>query len=151
LPGVLEIVIEAGKNAGVRAVRIPRETLTIGVGGWWRRVLRLGLNTLARRAARVARAAGLLAPDHFVGFFGAGRTDANILLSRIAALGDGVTELSFHPAVGRDLPRPDFASWNYLWELELHALLDPRVQRALDSRGIVRIHFGDLTSARPAL
>lgn len=150
LPGVLQIVIEAGKNAGVGAVRIPRETLTIGVGGWWRRILRCGLNILARRATRIVRAAGFVAPDHFIGFFGAGRIDANILLSRIAALGDGVTELSFHPAAGRDLPRPDFASWNYRWDVELQALLDRRVQRALDSRGIVRMHFGDLTSARRA-
>lgn len=150
LPGVLQIVIEAGKNAGLRAVRIPRETMTIGVGGWWRRVLRCGLNILARRAARVVRAAGFVAPDHFIGFFGAGRIDANVLLSRIAALGEDVTELSFHPASGGGLPRPDFASWDYRWDMELEALLDPRVQRALDSRGIVRMHFGDLTSARSA-
>jgi hopanoid biosynthesis associated protein HpnK len=146
LPGLLETVLEEMGRAGLRRLRIPLETARVPGGDRRRRALRLGLNLLARRAARVARREGFVFPDRFVGFLGAGHVDADGLLARFEGLGDGVTEIALHPAVGDGLPRVDFASWGYRWSEELAALLDPRVREALDRRGAFRVHYGGIPS-----
>lgn len=144
LPGILELVIDEMKRAGLTRLRIPWERIPLSGAKRPRGAFGLGLNLLSRRAARVARQAGLAFPDRFLGFLDAGHFTAQKLLSRIASLEPGVTELSFHVAVGAAPPRPEFAAWGYEWSAELAALLDPEVRDALNRRGVRLRHFGGL-------
>ena len=149
LPGVFEIVLDEMTRVGVHTLRIPLETTTIGSGAWpkpeWpRRIMRAVLNCCSRRAARIARQAGVVFPQRFIGFFGAGHMTPATLLDRLDTLTPGVTEIALHPAVGSSPPRPDFAGWGYRWDGELAALIDAQVQARFKQRGIQRIHFGQL-------
>lgn len=144
LPGVLEVVLEEMQRAGLWRLRIPFEDKTLEPGQWKRRMWRSGVNLMARRAAKLAREAGLVTTDHYLGFLGSGHIDIESLLMRIDSLQEGVTELVFHPAAGHEPPRPEFASWGYQWDVELEALLDPRARRAFEQKGIVLMNYGQL-------
>ncbi len=144
LPGVLEVVLEEMQRAGLWRLRIPFEDVTLVPGQWMRRMWRLGVNMMARRASKVASSAGLVTTDHYLGFLGSGHIDIESLLTRIDSLQDGVTELAFHPAAGPDPPRPEFSSWGYQWDVELAALLDPRARRAFEQKGVVLMNYGQL-------
>lgn len=109
-----------------------------------RRAQRTVLNACARRAARIARRAGLVFPERFLGFLGAGHVDVAGLVDRFEALEDGVTELVFHPAAGDGIPRADLADWGYDWASELEALTSARAQEALERRGVQRISYAAL-------
>ncbi len=104
----------------------------------------VGLNLLAWRAARVARAHGCAHPARYLGYRGAGAIDTASLHARIESIGEGVTELGLHPATGTDPPREDFAGWGYRWHEELAALVDPGIREALERRGLRLINFSHL-------
>ncbi len=141
LPGLTDLVVREMQHAGIGRLRIPLELGTPARAGWTRRLKRSLLNMMARRAASSARRAGLLFPDRFSGFLGAGRIDAESLVERVLSLKEGVTELALHPAVGVGPPHPDLASWGYRWDTELAALLDPRVRDALVKHKVELINY----------
>ena len=85
--------------------------------------------------------------ERFPGFYqtsDAGHIDEDSLLRRIDVLTDGTSELSFHPASGEGPPRPEFASWDYRWDLELAAVTSARVRAALEAAEIQKVNFRDL-------
>ncbi len=122
-PTVGRLMIDIGREFGLRAIRVPAEPpavlaacgTRVGLGGralyHWTGVLR-----------RQARAAGLATTDHCFGLAWSGHMTTDRVRRLLGALPDGVSEIYFHPATERDavLRRlmPD-----YEHEAELQALL----------------------------
>jgi hopanoid biosynthesis associated protein HpnK len=123
-PTVGRMMIDIGRDFGLRAVRIPAEPpavlarcgIRVGLGGHamyrWTALLR-----------HQARTAGLETNDHCFGLAWSGHMTVERLRSLCATLPEGRNEIYFHPATSRNalLQRlmPD-----YEHEAELAALLD---------------------------
>ncbi|HKC90823.1 MAG TPA: ChbG/HpnK family deacetylase, partial [Candidatus Limnocylindria bacterium] len=90
------------------------------------------------------RAKGVRTPDHFTREFQhPGHIDLDDLLSLVAGLEDGVTELMCHPGE----PDPELVATSaYARErpLELAVLTDPRVRRAIERDDIALTTFAEL-------
>ena len=143
-PVVGRLMIEIGREFGLRAIRIPAEPPAILARcgtrvGLDARVLYRWTMLLRRRA----RAAGLVSTDQCFGLAWSGHMTAERVLQLLAELPVGASEIYFHPATARhaDLLRlmPD-----YEHEAELATLLDPRVARALATEEIKTTSFSDL-------
>lgn len=134
-PTVLTMVLEIGRDFGLRAMRLPLEA---GAPFWLRPWLLL--------TRRRLRAAGIAHNDHVAGIAASGAMDEAALLSALGALTDGVTEIYLHPGV--ESGAAIAASMDgYRHADELAALLSPRVRAALDQlgqRGLRRGGFADL-------
>ena len=135
-PVVGAMMLRIGREFGLRAVRVPTEPgWVVGGGGAlraWSRVLR-----------RQVRRAGMVTSDRMFGLgWSGGMTEARVL-SLIARLPPGVSELYFHPAVGRDA-RIAVLMPGYDHEGELAALVSPAVRAALAARDVRLCGFGDL-------
>jgi hopanoid biosynthesis associated protein HpnK len=122
-PTVGRLMIEIGKEFGLRAIRVPAEPPAVLAACGARVGLRGRL--LYRWTAllrRQARAAGLATNDHCFGLAWSGHMTLERVRRLLAVLPDGVSEIYFHPATRRDATlrrlMPD-----YEHEAELAALL----------------------------
>lgn len=147
-PTVLALLLEVGRDYGMRAMRLPCEPF---LPSW--RAARDGLagrlaHALALRPwvavmkARLVRA-GVGGNDYLFGMYDSGRMTAARVRSLLAALPDGVSELHFHPAAG-DWRGDDPAASGYRFGGEFAALTDPDVAAAFVQAGIERIAFRDV-------
>jgi hopanoid biosynthesis associated protein HpnK len=141
-PTVGRMLIEIGRDFGLRAVRVPSEPVEImaacGVPpSLGARAMAAGTRVLRRQIAR----AGMTANDHVFGLAWSGHMTEQHLLRLIPCLPDGVSELYFHPAASRDAATtalmPDYDHVG-----ELQALLSPAVRTAL--AGCDLTHYGAL-------
>jgi len=133
LPRVFEIVLRLAAEYRIPYVRIPDDRVPAGVPIGRRAAVAL-LRWLARRARRLARAAGLYVNDATIGIAQAGHLDAS-RLGRLLPGVAGVTELVTHPGVdGAEIGRS--WDWGYEWDAETGALCDPAIATALSDRGI---------------
>lgn len=134
-PTILSLILEIGRDFGMRAIRLPLEA----GGPWW---LRPWLSLLRRRL-RLARIAH---NDQVVGIAASGAMDEAALLAALGRLARGVTEIYFHPALARSAPltasMPDYRHAD-----ELAALLSPRVRAALEALDVPRGGFSDVLFA----
>ncbi len=136
-PVVARIIIEVGTEFGLRAMRVPAEPPGViracgdapGRGAQalfrWTRLLR----------AQATRA-GLRVNDHVFGIAWSGHMTSDRIVTLAPHLPEGLTEIYFHPAAGRD-SRIDKYMPEYEHEAELAALIDPRVRAALIEAGAV--------------
>lgn len=131
-PTVLSMILEIGREFGVRAMRLPFEA---GAPFWLR-------PWIALVRARLARA-GIAHNDYVVGIAHSGAMDEAVLLAALADLPPGVGELYSHPAEAGDAPITQ-SMHAYRPADELAALLSPRVARALDAAGVARGGFADV-------
>jgi hopanoid biosynthesis associated protein HpnK len=147
-PTVLGILLEVGRDYGVRAIRVPYEP---ALPSWralrthrFRRVLHaLGFGALAGpMRARLLRER-IAANDFVFGLNDSGHMTEEVVLRLVEQLPEGVSEMYFHPATRR-CPEIDRAMADYQHEEELAALLSPRVRDSVERGGIERIAFGDL-------
>lgn len=158
-PTVLGLMLEAGRDYGLRAVRLPREP---ALPGW--HATRAGAARGAAMAAFLApwsglmrwrlRRAGIRSNDYLFGMNDTGRMALERVLRLIELLPEGVTEIHFHPTVqpaGRDenVRGESGRSGSSKKENEgnndeLSVLLNPKFARSLEDRGIERICFSDL-------
>lgn len=131
-PTILSLMLEIGREFGMRAVRLPLET----GAPWW---LRPWILLLRRRL----RLAGIAYNDYVVGIASSGAMDEAALLAALPQLAAGVTEIYFHPALAGDAPltatMPDYRHSD-----ELAALLSPRVRATLDALAVPRGGFADI-------
>jgi len=123
-PVVGRLMLDIGREFGLRAVRIPAEPpavlarcgTRVGPGGHalyhWTKLLR-----------RQVRAAGMAANDHCFGLAWSGHMTQERLHRLLAELPEGVSEIYFHPATTRD-PLLRRLMPDYEHEAELAALLD---------------------------
>lgn len=132
-PTVFRLMLEIGREFGLRAVRIPREpsgrTRTIEP---WLRLMR----------AR-ARRAGVFSNDYVFGLNEAGALTEERVLQILNALPDGVTEIFLHPAVA-PFSGADVGTERFQWTGELAALTSWRVREAIARNGIASTTYGEL-------
>jgi hopanoid biosynthesis associated protein HpnK len=151
-PTVLSLILEVGRDYGVRAVRLPREPVRVS----WRAARRRLAARLAARAflapwlalmERRLDRAGLSHNDWIFGMTDTGRMTESLVLAQLAHLPPGLTEIYFHPATSR-WKSADPLLTPYQFEAELKALTSPAVAGALRTHGLERTVFGDLTPPR---
>ena len=123
-PTVGAMLLEAGRDFGLRRIRIPAEPPGViqhcgtrtGFGDWllygWSRLLR-----------HQAKAAGVAANDHCFGLAWSGHMTTARVQRLLSNLPDGDSEIYFHPAARRDAVL-DRLMPSYEHEAELAALLD---------------------------
>lgn len=138
LPGLTTIVESVAAELNV-PVRWPRERPT---AHWLVHPMSAMKSTLLGTLSR-GRSPGPVTRVKALGIFESGRLTERRLLRLIAGLKDGDTEIVTHP--GFDPGRvPEDPRWSYGWEVELAALLSPRVREAIARRGIELITYGQL-------
>jgi hopanoid biosynthesis associated protein HpnK len=123
-PTVGRMLIEIGREFGLRSVRIPAEPPAVlgrlgasaGIGD---RALYLWTRLLRRRA----HAAGLRTSDHCFGLAWSGHMTGDRIRRLLDELPDGLSEIYFHPATERD-PLLRRLMPDYEHEAELATLLD---------------------------
>jgi len=151
-PTVLGLILEVGRDYGVRAMRLPREPVRAS----WRAARRRLAARLAARAflapwlalmERRLDRAGLSHNDWIFGMTDTGRMTADLVLAQLANLPPGLTEIYFHPATRR-WEGMDPLLGPYELERELEALTSPAVARAIEFLGIERAAFGDPAGGR---
>jgi chitin disaccharide deacetylase len=133
-PIVAALIVEIGREYGMRAVRVPWEPVEV-----LRRACpderyrapayQLWVGALRRRLRR----AGLSVNDHIFGLAWSGGMVEERILRLVPHLPDGISEVYFHPAVERSPHRE-----------ELAALLSPRVRRCIAESGIRLISYDEL-------
>jgi len=149
-PTVLGLLLEIGRDYGLRAVRLPVEPL---LAAWRARggdlAARLGMAAVMRPWAALMRArcrrAGVVCNDHLLGLHDTGAMERDTVLALLAHLPRGVSELYFHPATG-PWPGMDPGMRHYHHAGELAALTDPAVAEAIAARGIQRTTFTELAA-----
>jgi len=147
-PTVGALLVRIGAEFGLDAVRVPAEPpgIMARLGAPVGRALYRWSGVLRRQIRR----AGMRANDAAFGIAWSGHMTEDRLLRLIPMLPDGLSELYFHPASGRDSVI-DAVMPAYEHEAELAALLSPAVREALDQAGISRGGFADQASSGSTL
>ncbi|PLZ04380.1 hypothetical protein CY652_01580 [Burkholderia sp. WAC0059] len=137
-PTVLGLILEIGRDYGLRAMRLPCEA---SAPAW----LRPWIGLVRARLRR----AGVAHNDYVVGIEHTGAMDESVLLDALARLPSGVGEIYCHPAMagapGEGPLTPAMHAYRHADELA--ALLSPRVRAAMEAAGAVRGGFADVFGA----
>jgi chitin disaccharide deacetylase len=144
-PLVLGLIIDIGRDYGLRAVRVPYEPFDLS----WRAcrdklagrlVNTLTLTPWSKLAGARLRGAGIAVNDRVFGVNDTGDMTASRVARLIDHLPDGVTELYVHPTTQLGDPN------NPRGTDELDALTSPLVASALARSGATIISYGDLAA-----
>ena len=147
-PTLLSMLLRIGREYGVPAVRVPDEPLWFAAraGGWPAGAGSVLLAPWIVFMKRLLRAARMPHNDHIFGVAASGAMDEGKLLTILARLPPGVTEIYLHPAtqsgaaISSSMP-------GYRHSEELAALLSPRVRGAI---GALDHGHGGYADARAA-
>lgn len=131
-PTVLGLILEIGREYGMRAMRLPFE---VGSPLWLK-------PWIARVRAQLDRA-GIVHNDYVVGIADSGRMDEAAWLAALGRLPHGVGEIYCHPAMAGDRAL-SHGMRSYRHADELQALLSPRVAAAIRAAGASLGGFGDV-------
>ncbi len=146
-PTVLGLILEIGRDYGLRAMRLPLEAgAPFALKPW-----------LALVRARLARA-GVAHNDYVVGIAKTGAMDEAAVLDALAHLpAQGVGEIYCHPALAGEAGEAPItpSMQTYRHADEFGALISPRVAAALAQAGVRRggfteVFFGAASGAGPA-
>jgi hopanoid biosynthesis associated protein HpnK len=147
-PVVLDVLLELRTRFGIRAVRLPREPLAQALRYDRRHLFRklfeaTAFDALARWGVPRLAGAGVRHPDRVYGLHQSGHVSEDYMLSVIAELPPGVSELYCHPALV-DAEARRWRPRDYASEQELAALTSGRVRAALARAGVELITYADL-------
>jgi hopanoid biosynthesis associated protein HpnK len=151
-PTVLAILLQLAPQYGPRALRVPREPLSISLRLDGRERVRKIMESvtfrgLVRWALPRLMAHGMRYPDQMFGLHQSGHVTESYLLGVVAALPPGVTEIYCH-ASHVDAEARRWRPADYESEAELAALTSARVRAALEARGVRRMSYRDLASSK---
>lgn len=152
-PTLLRIILDVGREFGLRAVRWPREPLLAGerTSGIGPAIRHAGLLPWLDLMRRQIERAGLLHNDWIFGIAASGHMDTRALLRIAQRLPSGITEIYSHPATRSEMSAgaPDCAEP----QQELAALTSRRVQAAFRNAFVARGGYSDalhrMRRARP--
>jgi chitin disaccharide deacetylase len=131
-PTILGIIIDVGRDYGMRAVRVPSER---GGAGY----LALWLALMRRRLQR----AGITTNDAVLGIRDSGHMTRERVLALLDLLAPGVSEMYFHPATGPWAGiDPQIAGYDFAGELA--ALISPDVRAKISAVGAEAVAYSDL-------
>jgi hopanoid biosynthesis associated protein HpnK len=143
-PTIADILVELAIEYKVPCLRLPLEPVALTIGlrrdHLARKLVESAIfKTLSRRARRLMRVRGLKFTDRLFGLHQSGHLDEDYVMSVIDRLGEGTTELYFHPAadIGGNPPAAEA-------QLEVEILTSARVRDAVRLRGVELITFADL-------
>ena len=139
-PSILALILEIGRDYGLRALRVPHEPAG---GGAARLPLGLLFGPLTGHMRRRLKASGVKANDYVFGLRDSGRMTEERVRGILGRLPSGVSEIYFHPATGRWPDMPAGVA-GYQYERELEALVSPQVAAAVQAAGAELIAYGDL-------
>ena len=123
-PTIGRMLIEIGRDFGLRAVRIPAEPpATLARAGTRVGIGDRALYAWTRLLRHQARAAGLTTNDHCFGLAWSGHMTHDRVRRLLRHLPDGISEIYFHPATRRDAVL-DRLMPDYEHEAEFATLLD---------------------------
>lgn len=147
-PMVLPIVLELAPRFGIRAVRLLREDLGAALrydaDHFPRKVMEgVVFQVLVAHAAPRLRAAGIATADRVYGMHQTGHVDERYLLSLLAALPPGVSEVYCHPAEGVAAPMAPYQQ-GYDHAGELAALTSARVREAVAAAGVELVSYAGI-------
>lgn len=147
-PSVLNILLRVKDRYGIRALRLPREPLSLSLRADGRDPLRKRLESftfgqLDRFAAPRLAAAGIRHPDQVFGLHNSGHITERFWEGILPHLPEGVTEIYTHASQIDDEARR-WRPAEYECEGELTALTSPWLRSALEAGGIERISYRDL-------
>jgi hopanoid biosynthesis associated protein HpnK len=137
-PTILRLILDIGRRFGLRAVRVPDEPAALaratgGEHGLATLLHRRGVRWMAVGVRRRAQRAGLVTNDCICGLSALSGLDEARLLTALAYLPDGVTEVYCHPA-----------TFGAQGVAEFRALLSPRLRAALNERELTPCGYADL-------
>lgn len=144
-PLTLSLILQIGREFGLRAMRVPREPL------WFAQ--RSGLGAASATALLAPwillmksrlRRAGIACNDHLFGISCSGALTEQVMLAILARLPAGVSEIYMHPALPTSQPISG-SMGPYRHGEEHQMLLSPRVQAAVRATGARCGGFRDLT------
>lgn len=147
-PAVFAIIAQLGREHGIRFLRVPRQnfnSLWIDMRCFAHKLVRgaffWGLSIGMQ--AKIERA-GFRCPDAIYGLLQSGHIDETYLTRVLHQLGEGVTEIYFHPGADDD---PILQRWqpNYDHTGETAALLSPQLKELIHTLGIRLTRFEDVT------
>jgi hopanoid biosynthesis associated protein HpnK len=145
-PTVARLVVEIGRDYGLRAVRLPAEPADALRRAFPGERLPAGPPRFAVTALRRRlRRAGLAANDQVFGIAWSGAMVEGRILGLLPYLPAGVSEVYCHPATERS-PALAAAMPGYRNPEELAALLSPRVKRRIEELGIDLVGYRDLAA-----
>ena len=139
-PTVARLVVEIGRDYGLRAVRLPVEPvapLRLAVPD--ERPKAPGWSPVVTALRRRLDGAGLAHNDQVFGIAWSGSMVEDRVLGLLPHLPSGISEIYFHPAVA-----PVSFVPGYRHAEELAALLSPRVRRLVDELGFRLTNYRDL-------
>lgn len=144
-PTVLDVILEIGRDFGVRAVRVPYEPFLpawqathTDLGGRFGNGVLLG-PLIGLMHGRLRRA-GMSFNDFLFGLSDTGHMTSERALQFLSHLPDGVSEMHFHPATGRWPGMPADAQP----QEELAALTNERLAEVIKHEDITMTTFGEL-------
>ena len=148
-PTLLEMLLRIGREFRVPAVRIPDEPVWFATrsGDWIAAASALLLQPWVALMKRRLRAARMLHNDRLFGIAASGAMDEAKLLTILARLPPGLTEIYLHPAV-QSGPVIAESMARYRHADELAALLSARVRAAVASGGVSRGGYTDFARLR---
>jgi hopanoid biosynthesis associated protein HpnK len=149
-PTVARLIVEIGREYGLRAVRLPVEPpgpvaaaeSHAVPGGFGAAALRAWTGQLKAMLKRQ----GMVTNDQVFGLAWSGTMTEARVAALIAHLPDGVSEIYFHPATSLT-PKLAQTMPTYRPADELAALVSPEVKRLVAAHGIARTSFTDLADA----
>ena len=100
--------------------------------------------TVSLKFRAISRKYGLRSPQNFLGLASTGRLNAAALLRLIDTLPDGQTEIMLHPGICDAELRQTDSRLQRERELEMNALMDPDVKRAVVEHDVRLITYGEL-------
>lgn len=136
-PTVLSIILETGKQYGMRAIRLPKDRNAKGLGAafltpW-----------LALMRARIAKN-GVHHNDTLLGLDETGFLNSEAMTKLIDNLPDGTTELMCHPATG-PWENMDPMACGFHHDQEYAALIDTSTRNAVTNSGANLIAYRDIS------
>ena len=143
-PYVAKLIVEIGRDYGMRAVRLPSEPAAVLRRAFpeerYRAPAYHAWNAVLRRRLRRA---GLRTNDRIFGLAWSGGMVETRILRLIPHLPEGVSEIYFHPATERT-PSLVKAMPSYRHPEEFAALLSPTVRDRIAESGIRLVSYSDL-------
>jgi len=148
-PTLLTMLLRIGRDFGVPAVRVPHEPVWFAArsGNWRAAAGAVLLGPWIALMKRRLRRARMLHNDRLFGVAASGAMDEAKLLTILARLPPGITEIYLHPAAlsGRAIAE---SMTGYRHAEELAALLSPRVRAAIAAGEFGHGGYTDLRSDR---
>ena len=146
-PTVARLVVEIGRDYGLRAVRLPAEPADVLRRAFpGERLLARPPGFAVAALRRRLKHAGVAMNDQVFGIAWSGAMVENRILGLLPCLPPGVSEVYCHPATERS-PALAAAMPGYRNPEELAALLSARVKRRIEELGIGLVSYGDLAAA----